>query len=106
MRADGSAGERTEVAALDPLSGPAGLAVVGGGGIVVALSSSNVLVLLGPDGTERARVTADEVAADAGVPLDGPTGVTVRDRSVLVTNQSPTGNEASHWVVFDVPLTP
>jgi hypothetical protein len=71
----------------------------------VALTAANELLLLGPDGAERARVTAAEVADDAGVPLDGPTAVIAHDGSVLVTNQSPTANDASHWVVFDIPLT-
>jgi len=106
VRRDGTAGRRTTVAAIDPLSGPLGLTVTPDGGVVVALSTSNVLVLLGPDGTERARLTAEQVEAAVGVPLDGPTGLAVRGRSVVVTNQSPTANDASHWVVFDVPLTP
>jgi sugar lactone lactonase YvrE len=103
--ADGGPGERTTVAEIEPLSGPMGLAVTPGGGIVVALATADAVVLLGPDGAERARLTADQVAAAAGVPLDGPTGLALRGRSLVVTNQSPTANDASHWVVFDVPLT-
>jgi len=105
VRPDGTAGRRTTVASTDPLSGPVGLSTTPGGGIVVALTAANELLLLGPDGAERARLTADQVAEQAGVPLDGPTGVAVHDGSVLVTNQSPTANDETHWVVFDVPLT-
>lgn len=106
VRADGTAGQRTTVARTDPASGPVGLAVTPDGAIVVALTQSNVLVLLGPDGTERARLTAEDVSEDAEVPLDGPTGVAIRGRSVVVTNQSPTANDSSHWVVFQIPLVP
>ena len=63
------------------------------------------MLLLGPDGAERARLTADQVAEQPGVPLDGPTPLAVRDGSVLVTNQSPRSNEKANWVVFDIPLT-
>lgn len=102
---DGSAGRRTTLATFAPLSGPAGISATPGGGFVVALASSNELVLLASDGTERARVTADEVAEDADIPLDGPTGVVAHGRSLFVTNQSPRANDESHWVVFDIELT-
>lgn len=104
VRPDGTAGARSTLASTDMLSGPVGLAVTADGAIVVAFTASNVLVLLGPDGTERARLTAAQVEEHAEVPLDGPTGVAIRDRSVLVTNQSPTANDRSHWVVFGIPL--
>jgi hypothetical protein len=105
VQRDGTAGTRTTLVTLEPLAGPAGISATPGGGMVVAMASSNELVLLGPDGAEQARLTAEEVAQHADVPLDGPTGVVASGRSLLVTNQSPRANDESHWVVFDIELT-
>ncbi len=64
----------------------------------VSLAEAN-RILVRPDGAERGRVAS---AAGDPLPLDAPSGVAVSGTRVLVTNQSSTANDASHWAVLTV----
>lgn len=103
VRPDGAAGERTTIATTSHLSGPAGLAVADGGAVVVTLQEADEILLLGPEGDERALVTREQVQRATGLPLDGPAGIAFHAGAVVVANQAPTG-DPSHWAVFVIDL--
>lgn len=103
-RTDGSAGRSSVVMTSEAFAEPSAVAVGPAGEIVVALQRANAVVLLSADGKQRDQLEAADVEARTGVPLDGPSGVTVALGSAWVTNGSPGSNTEANWVVFEVPL--
>jgi len=54
------------------------------------------------DAGDQHTIGAEVVAAAAGIPLDVPSGIAVRDGTVLVANTSAVRNTPEHWAVLEI----
>ena len=99
----GGPGELQEHWRSRPLDGPDGFALARSGTAYLALAGSSQLVVVAPDGAERARIPATPIDNERyEVPFDAPASAAFLGRSVLVSNQSfPRGNPSS-WAILDV----
>jgi sugar lactone lactonase YvrE len=103
VHADGTPGELSEFWQGQPLDFPDGLAIAQSGAVYVALSRSNQLVKLSPEGKELTRIPATEIDNQLmEVPFDTPEGVTFDGSRLLVANNSFVLADQAHSVIFDV----
>lgn len=93
IESDGSPGTRRLIAETTEGAAPMGVAVDRGGRIFAALSGRDAVLVINPAG----ETTVIAPSPDAAVGLDTPVGLTIRGRSLLITNQAP--DEASGTVV-------
>ena len=98
---DGSAGSREELVRTEPASGPMDVAAGDSGRIYLTLAGEDELLVLAEDGSEEARIDADDVAEGAGMPLDGPAGLAFHDDAVLVANSAADGDD-ENWAVLRI----
>lgn len=105
VAADGSPGQRTELYRGLPDESPRGLAIGESARVYVTLFGANRLLILGSDGSEKARVPEPgEPGEGEDNPFDGPAGLVFRGSSVLITNQSPQNNDPVAWAVLRAPV--
>jgi sugar lactone lactonase YvrE len=69
------------------------------GRLYVSLAVSNQASVLDPSGNEIARYSGP---ATNGVPIDSPSGVALRGRSLLMNNHALFSQNTAHMVVFDI----
>lgn len=96
---DGSAGQRNELFRSAPDQKPRGVVLGESGRIYVTLFGGNQLLVLGSDGTEKARVPEGNLMGGESM-IDGPAALAFRGSSVLITNQSPEENDPAAWGVI------
>jgi hypothetical protein len=95
----GPTGPRRLFAQISPGDGALGV-TADRSDVYVSLVKANRILILAPDGRERARV----VSSDADpVPLDAPSGIAVSGTRLLITNESAT-NDANDWAVLTAAL--
>jgi sugar lactone lactonase YvrE len=95
----GRTGPRRLFAQISPGDGALGV-TADRSDVYVSLVKANRILILAPDGRERARV----VSSDADpVPLDAPSGIAVSGTRLLITNESAT-NDANDWAVLTAAL--
>ncbi|MBW3620990.1 MAG: SMP-30/gluconolactonase/LRE family protein [Actinobacteria bacterium] len=103
VASDGSPGELEVFWEGRPVDGPDGFAIARSGNVYVALAGANQVMVLGPDGSELARVPATPIGnQQQEVPFDTPASVAFLGGQVLVTNQSFFTGTESHWAVLAV----
>lgn len=82
--------------ARQPNDAPMGVALGASGKVYVTLAGANQVLVLRPDGAVSTSISSAR--------FDTPNGVAFRGRSLLVTNQSSTSNNAANWTVVRVPV--
>jgi sugar lactone lactonase YvrE len=102
VKPDGSPGARSVVFQTLPGEGPDGLVLGQSGRIYAALVTSNLILVLEPDGTEVARVPDPVANRRQEVPYDAPASLAFRGTSVLVTNHSFFTANPESWAVLDM----
>ncbi len=79
--------------------GPDDFALGRSGRVYVSLAVSNQLSVLDPSGAEIARYSGP---ATDGTPMDSPSGVALKSRSVLLNNHALFSGNQAHMAVFDI----
>ena len=86
-----------------PVDGPDGFSIAVSGNVYVALAGTNQLVVIGPTGSELARVPATPAEnAQLEVPMDMPASTGFLGNRLLMTNQSLFTGNSNSWVVYDI----
>ncbi len=83
---------------------PDGFGIAESGNIYLSLLGTNQIVKLTADGDPVMRFPAAALLGNNGseVPFDAPSNATFHGTRVLVANQSPVLQDASHHVILDV----
>jgi sugar lactone lactonase YvrE len=95
----GQVGTRRQFAEISPSDGALGVAA-DAGGVYVSLARINRVLILAPNGAERARIASSD---GDPISLDAPSGIAVSRARLLVTNESAT-NDANSWAVLAMSL--
>lgn len=86
-----------------PVDGPDGFSIAASGNVYVALAGTNQLAVIGPTGSELARVPATPADnAMLEVPMDSPASTGFLGNRLLMTNHSLFTGNPSSWVVYDI----
>lgn len=103
IRPDGRPGELKEFWTSESADGPGGIGFGRrSGDIYMALSGSNQMVLLSPEGKELERAPSPAANEMQEVPFDSPLAVVFSGDRLLVTNSGFLSGSASSWAVLDV----
>lgn len=102
IQPDGKPGPLTLFYRAQSADGPGGIGFARSGDIYVAMSGSNAIAQIGPDGKERARFPDPVANMSFRPPLDGPIDVAFRGKSLLVANSAFLSGSASNWALLDV----
>jgi len=100
--ADGKPGELKQFYVAQSADGPGGIGFAKSGKMYVALSGSNQIAEVGPDGKEIARFPDPVTNGGYQPPLDSPLDVAFRGNSILVANSSFLANSAANFALLDV----
>lgn len=87
-----------------PVDGPDGFALSRSGRIYVALTASNQIAVLSPEGSEIERFPGQPLGGENGspVPFDNPSSATFLGRRLIVANQSFISGDPTHQALLDV----
>jgi sugar lactone lactonase YvrE len=86
-----------------PVDGPDGFSIAASGNVYVALAGTNQLAVIGPTGSEVARVPETPAEnAMLEVPMDMPASTGFLGNRLLMTNQSLFTGNSNSWVVYDI----
>src|SRR4051812_33342747 len=102
IQPDGKPGQLSLFYRAQSADGPGGIGFGKSGDIYVAMSGSNQIAQIGPDGKEKARFPDPVTNMTFTPPLDGPIDVAFRGTSLLVANSAFLSNSASSWALLDV----
>lgn len=102
IQPDGSPGQLQEFYTAQSADGPGGIGFGRSGDIYVALSGSNAIAQVGPDGKEKARFPDPVTNETFKPPLDSPLDVAFRGDSLLVVNSAYLSNSSSSFALLDV----
>jgi sugar lactone lactonase YvrE len=102
VEADGSPGERELLFQTLPGEGPDGMAIGASGHIYVALVTTHQVLVVGPGGSEVARLPGPVENQQQEIPFDSPASIAFRGSSILVTNHAYFTENPDSWAVLDV----
>jgi sugar lactone lactonase YvrE len=102
IQPDGKPGEMSLFYRAQSADAPGGIGFGKSGDLYVALTGSNAIAQIGPDGKEKARFPDPVTNETFPTPLDGPIDVAFRGTSLLVANSAFLSNSSSSWALLDV----
>jgi sugar lactone lactonase YvrE len=88
----------------EPADAPDGFAIANSGRIYIALTGSNQLGVLSPQGQELERFPSQPQSGDNGsaVPFDNPSSVAFLGKRLIVANQSYISGDPTHQALLSV----
>jgi hypothetical protein len=102
IQPDGKPGQLQQFYTAQSADGPGGIGFAKSGKLYVALSGSNQIAEVGPDGKEISRFPDPVTNSSYMPPLDSPLDVAFRGNSLLVANSSFLSNTAANFAILDV----
>jgi sugar lactone lactonase YvrE len=102
IQPDGKPGELKQFYVASSADGPGGIGFANSGDIYVAMSGSNAIAQIGPDGKEKARFPDPVTNMTFTPPLDSPIDVAFRGTSLIVANSGFLSNSAASFALLDV----
>jgi sugar lactone lactonase YvrE len=99
---DGKPGELKQFYVAQSADGPGGMGFANSGDLYVAMSGSNAIAQIGPDGKEKARFPDPVTNMTFTPPLDSPIDVAFRGTSLIVANSGFLSNSPSSFALLDV----
>ncbi|MFL5895885.1 MAG: SMP-30/gluconolactonase/LRE family protein [Thermoleophilaceae bacterium] len=102
IQPDGKPGELSEFYTAQSADAPGGIGFAKSGKLYVALSGSNQIAEVGPDGKETGRFPDPVTNSSYQPPLDSPLDVAFRGNSLLVANSGYVSNSSSSFAILDV----
>jgi sugar lactone lactonase YvrE len=102
IQPDGKPGELKQFYVAGSADGPGGIVFANSGDIYVAMSGSNAIAQIGPDGKEKARFPDPVTNMTFTPPLDSPIDMAFRGTSLIVANSGFLSNSASSFALLDV----
>jgi sugar lactone lactonase YvrE len=87
-----------------PVDGPDGFWIARSGNLYVALTGSNQIAVVGPDGSDLERFPATPQTGGNGssVPFDSPSSVMFKGTRLMVANQAFFSGDPAHQAILDV----
>jgi sugar lactone lactonase YvrE len=102
IQPDGKPGALKQFYVAGSADGPGGIGFANSGDLYVAMSGSNAIAQIGPDGKEKARFPDPITNATFSPPLDSPIDVAFRGTSLIVANSGFLSNSPSSFALLDV----
>ena len=102
IQPDGKPGELKQFYVAGSADGPGGIGFANSGDLYVAMSGSNAIAQIGPDGKEKARFPDPVTNMTFSPPLDSPIDVAFRGTSLIVANSGFLSNSASSFALLDI----
>jgi sugar lactone lactonase YvrE len=104
IRGDGQPGPLHQLWESAPTDAPDGFAVAKSGRIYIALTGTNQLGVLSPQGQEIERFPSQPGSGDNGssIPFDNPSSVAFLGQRLIVANQSYISGDATHQALLSV----
>jgi sugar lactone lactonase YvrE len=102
IQPDGKPGELKQFYVAGSADGPGGIGFAKSGDLYVAMSGTNAIAQIGPDGKEKARFPDPVTNMGFTPPLDSPVDVAFRGTSLLVANSAFLSNSPSSFALLDV----
>jgi sugar lactone lactonase YvrE len=102
IQPDGKPGQLKQFYVAGSADGPGGIGFANSGDLYVAMSGSNAIAQIGPDGKEKARFPDPVTNMTFSPPLDSPIDVAFRGTSLIVANSGFLSNSASSFALLDV----
>jgi sugar lactone lactonase YvrE len=104
IRGDGQPGTLRQLWESGPADAPDGFAIAQSGRIYIALTGTNQLGVLSPQGQEIERFPSQPQSGDNGssIPFDNPSSVAFLGKRLIVANQSYISGDATHQALLSV----
>jgi sugar lactone lactonase YvrE len=104
IRGDGQPGTLRQLWESGPADAPDGFAIAQSGRIYIALTGTNQLGVLSPQGQEIERFPSQPQTGDNGssIPFDNPSSVAFLGKRLIVANQSYISGDATHQALLSV----
>jgi sugar lactone lactonase YvrE len=102
IQPDGKPGQLKQFYVAQSADGPGGIGFANSGDLYVAMSGSNAIAQIGPDGKEKARFPDPVTNETFAPPLDSPIDVAFRGTSLIVANSGFLSNSPSSFALLDV----
>jgi hypothetical protein len=103
IRRDHRPGELKRIWESQPVEGPDGFWIARSGKVYAALTGSNQIAVIGPDGSDLERFPESPTGDNGSpVPFDSPSSVMFKGTRLMVANQAFFGGDPAHQAILDV----
>jgi sugar lactone lactonase YvrE len=102
IQPDGKPGQLKQFYVAQSADGPGGIGFANSGDLYVAMSGTNAIAQIGPDGKEKGRFPDPVTNMTFTPPLDSPIDVAFRGTSLIVANSGFLSNSPSSFALLDV----